>query len=146
MNQAIEIALTKEHVLPLLQRLPDLGPMTTIVFSGGCVFEYKGPFPPGRVAEGFYNLEGTRPGFEGHLRLESLARVRFQDRPHRGRASYAFVFEDDGGRTVFKVFLGRDEQGEIYADQLAFFDSMRTNGQLPKDNDHRKNHGQETGQ
>jgi putative heme utilization carrier protein HutX len=138
MNQAIEIALTKEHVLPLLQRLPDLGPMTTIVFSGGCVFEYKGPFPPGRVAEGFYNLEGTRPGFEGHLRLDSLARVRFQDRPHRGRASYAFVFADEGGSTVFKVFLGRDEQGEIYPDQLAFFERVRAGGQLPGSDNHQE--------
>lgn len=136
MNQAIEIALTKAHVLPLLQRLPDLGPMTTIVFNGGCVFEFKGPFPPGSIAGAFYNLEGTRPGFEGHLRLESLARVRFQDRLHRGRPSYAFVFEDEAGQTVFKVFLGRDEQGEIYPDQLAFFEGVRADGQFSGNDNH----------
>ena len=120
--------LPREAVLPLLEQLPALGNTTTVILHGGCVFEFKGPFPGGSVAGGFYNLHGTRPGFEGHLRLEAMTRVRFQDRPHRGRASYAFVFEDDNGRCLFKVFLGRDEAGEIFSDQLAFFDNLRRNG------------------
>jgi putative heme utilization carrier protein HutX len=128
--------LPADAVLPLLRQLPTLGPTTTVILHGGCVFEFKGPFPGGSVAEGFYNLQGTRRsaddhlGFEGHLRLEAMTRVRFQDRPHRGRASYAFVFEDDKGRSLFKVFLGRDEAGEIIPEQLAFFETLRKGGAL----------------
>jgi putative heme iron utilization protein len=51
--------------------------------------------------------------------------VRFQDKPHRGRASYAFVFEDGEGATVFKVFLGRDDRGEILSDQQQEFLRIR---------------------
>jgi hypothetical protein len=118
-------------ILPLLQRLPALGGITCVILHGGCVFEFSGPFPTGTVANGFYNLQGSKPGFHGHLSLEAMARVRFQDRPHRGRASYAFVFEDARSRCLFKVFLGRDASGEVIASQLAFFRSLRATHQLP---------------
>ncbi|MEM0953758.1 MAG: heme utilization cystosolic carrier protein HutX [Pseudomonadota bacterium] len=119
-------SLPQEQVLPLLSALKGWGNMVTIVFSGGCIFEYKGPFPSGSLAEGYYNLDGPTPGLHGHLRLDKLARVRFQDRAHRGRASYAFVFEDDAGETVFKVFLGRDDQGELLQHQLDEFERIRS--------------------
>ena len=119
-------ALDNDQVLPLLRALPHWGLLTTIIFSGGCVFEFKGPFPTGNIAEGFFNLDGPVPGFHGHLRLDALQQVAFQDRPHRGRASYAFVFEDGSGHTVFKVFLGRDDNGEILVAQLEEFNRIRT--------------------
>jgi putative heme utilization carrier protein HutX len=125
MNQAMEPSLGSDQVLPLLRNLPGWGNTVTIVFSGGSVFEFKGPFPRGEEAEGFYNLDGPTPGFHGHLRLDALARVRFQDKPHRGRASYAFVFEDRSGNTVFKVFLGRNELGEILPEQQQEFLRIR---------------------
>ncbi len=118
--------LTAAQVLPLLKSLPDWGPMVTIVFAGGSVFEFKGPFPPGDMGDDFYNLEGGPSGLHGHLRLSNLHQVRFQDRPHRGRASYAFVFEDATGATVFKVFLGRDDAGEIFPTQLERFRKIQS--------------------
>lgn len=114
------------QIQALLQELPAWGVTTTIVLHGGCVFEFKGAFPPGSVAEGYYNLAAGEAGFEGHLNLARIARVSFQDRPHRGRASYALVFEDDAGDPVFKVFLGRDASGEVIATQLARFEQLRT--------------------
>ncbi len=117
--------LSADDILPLLRSLPSWGPLTTIVFASGCVFEFKGSFPPGEAAAGFYNLEGPVPGFHGHLRLEALSRVRFQERPHRGRESRALVFLSPAGKTVFKVFLGRDEQGDIRADQRERFNALR---------------------
>jgi len=120
-----EPVLSKDQVLPLLKVLPGWGDMTTIVFSAGCVFEFKGPFPAGETGDGYFNLDGPVPGLHGHLRLDALERVRFQDRPHRGRDSYAFVFENTLGQTVFKVFLGRDDHGEILASQLTAFNNIR---------------------
>jgi putative heme utilization carrier protein HutX len=117
--------------LPLLERLPSLGDITCVILHGGCVFEFSGPFPSGTIASGYYNLNGSKPGFHGHLSLDAMTRVRFQDRPHRGRASYAFVFEDAKGRCLFKVFLGRDSKGEVYASQLQFFQELRATHQIP---------------
>ncbi|ALO47155.1 heme utilization cystosolic carrier protein HutX [Pseudohongiella spirulinae] len=117
--------LPQDQVLPLLKNLTTLGDMTTIVFSGGCVFEFKGPFPAGELGEDFYNLDGPVPGLHGHLRVAAMHHVRFQDRPHRGRDSYAFVFETAEGQVIFKVFLGRDSQGQIFPEQLAAFNNIR---------------------
>lgn len=119
--------LPADQVLPLLRQLPAWGPTTTIVQHGGCVFEFKGAFPPGEVGEGYYNLDGGLPGFHGHLRLDAIAGVGFQERQHRGRSSYAFTFDDSEGNTLFKVFLGRDSAGELLPAQVAHFCATRDN-------------------
>ena len=109
----------------LLRALAQWGPTTTIVQQGDCVFEFKGSFPPGAVSEGYYNLAGATPGFHGHIRLGAIERIAFQERQHRGRDSYAFVFEDAGQAVLFKVFLGRDSTGAVCPDQLRKFHSIR---------------------
>lgn len=109
----------------LLKQLSDWGPVTTIVIHQGSVFEFKGPFPKGSIGHGFYNLTGPVPGFHGHLNLKDIDHIAFQTKPHRGRESYAFVFNTAEGTAIFKVFLGRDEHGELFADQKTmFFDLM----------------------
>ena len=55
----------------LMVELARWGNLTTIVLHGGCVFEFKGPFPEGATAEGYYNLTGPVPGFHGHIRLDA---------------------------------------------------------------------------
>lgn len=125
-NQAIS-ALPSVDAEPLLRELACWRDTTTVILHGGCVFEFKGVFPPGEIAHGFYNLEGPTPGFHGHLRLSAIARVGFQDKPHRGRSSYAFTFDDADGGNLFKVFLGRDATGEVFPEQLAAFNRIRSN-------------------
>ena len=125
MNHCAEARLGRDQILPLLQALPGWGNTTTIVFSRGCVFEYKGCFPAGQLVEGYYNLGESTAGFHGHLRLDALAQVKFQDKPHRGRASYALVFQDEPGSTVFKLFLGRGNDGEVLPQQLEEFRRIR---------------------
>ena len=109
----------------LLRELATWGPTTTVIVHGGCVFEFKGPFPSGEPGEGYYNLEGTYPGFHGHIRLDAIAAIGFQEKLHRGRDSYAFTFTSAGGDTLLKVFLGRDADGEIDKQQLAKFRHIR---------------------
>lgn len=111
--------------LDVLRDLPAWGDLVTIVLHGGCVFEYKGPFPSGSVARGFYNLHGTRPGFEGHLRLEAIDHIGFQDREHAGRMAHALTFNDARGDNLFKVFLGRDDSGAIHFHQLASYEQLK---------------------
>jgi putative heme utilization carrier protein HutX len=113
---------TEAHAL--LQRISTWGNTTTIVLHGGSVFEFKGHFPKGEMAEGYYNLKGDT-GFEGHLKLDSIDKILLQSRKHRGRESHAFVFADKAGDTVFKIFLGRDEQGNLLASQLQEFETIK---------------------
>jgi len=109
----------------LLEEISTWHWVTTIIIHEGCVFEFKGPFPKGTTAQGFYNLEGGMPGFHGHLNLNNVSHIRFQDSPHRGRESYAFVFETKKNDVIFKIFLGRDEQDALLSDQVTRFKDLQ---------------------
>jgi putative heme utilization carrier protein HutX len=111
----------------LLCALATWGSTTTIILNGGCVFEFKGTFPKGSIAEGFYNLEGDFPGFHGHIRLEAICKIALQDKKHRNRESYAFDFQNDKSRSIFKVFIGRDASGELISTQVDAFKRIQNN-------------------
>lgn len=119
----------------LLEEIANWGPVTTIVLHGGSVFEFKGPFPSGSESQGFYNLAGETPGFHGHLNLERVSHIRFQDQPHRGRESYAFVFENDDNEVIFKIFLGREQSGELIASQKQRFKQLQAQYQKGNQNE-----------
>lgn len=125
MTSAIENSLGGEQAVALMQTLATWQNITTIILHGGCVFEFKGIFPQGELAEGSYNLHNSGNGFEGHINLKAIARIRFQSRAHRGRESHAFVFEDAQAAVIFKVFLGRDHHGALISDQLAAFHTIQ---------------------
>lgn len=126
MNPATDMppALQGTEALALLQQISLWGNTTTIVLHGGCVFEFKGDFPTGDIAEGFYNLKGTT-GFEGHLNLDAIKTIQFQSKNHRGRESHALVFTDKNSDAIFKIFLGRDANGELLQHQLEKFEQLR---------------------
>jgi putative heme utilization carrier protein HutX len=109
-----------EQASQLLEKVSEWQNTTTIILHGGSVFEFKGVFPKGELAHGFYNLKGNT-GFEGHLKLGEIACIHFQDKLHRGRESYAFVFTDSSGSCIFKIFVGRDTYGQLYASQKSEF-------------------------
>lgn len=110
----------------LLETLSTWGPLTTIIFAGGSVFEFKGAFPIGSIAEGFYNFgHVSGEGFQGHLSLNNVQSIAFQEKLHRGRQSYAFVFRDKKSACIFKVFLGRDASGELINEQVEAFKKIR---------------------
>lgn len=122
-EQAADLAGSEAEAL--LRAVATWGATTTVILHGGCVFEFKGAFPSGEVGQGYYNLDGPIPGFHGHIRLDAIASIGFQDKLHRGRASYAFTFDNAQGENLFKVFLGRDETGEIFPRQIEKFQSIR---------------------
>ncbi|WP_132295321.1 heme utilization cystosolic carrier protein HutX [Marinobacterium mangrovicola] len=127
-----ELAPTgKVAVLPgdraqgLLEALTEWGELMTIVQHGGSVFEFKGPFPKGQLGHGYFNLVPEGAGFQGHLALNLVSEIRFQESLRGGRESYAFVFCDAAGEVIFKVFLGRDEYGSLFSDQITAFQQVK---------------------
>lgn len=126
MSESIDSRIPREKVQWLLEQLSDLGNFTTILFSGGSVFEIKGPFPKGYIGNGFYNLEGSVSGLQGHLNLTKINHIDFQEKPHRGVESFAFVFKGQNNDIIFKVFLGRDEEHQVLEHQKTFFSRLKT--------------------
>lgn len=118
--------LAGEQMVALLEKVASWKNTTTVIIHGGCVFEFKGRFPEGQVGHGYYNLHSAGSGFEGHLNLSAVATISFQDKPHRGQESYAFVFNDAQGDAIFKLFLGRDAQGLLWPEQVAEFNRIRS--------------------
>ncbi len=104
----------------LLEKISEWQNTTTIILHGGSVFEFKGVFPKGELAHGFYNLKGSS-GFERHLNLDKITAIYFQDKLHRGQESFAFIFQDSDEKCIFKIFLGRDTEGKLYPSQKQQF-------------------------
>ncbi|MGL4474879.1 MAG: heme utilization cystosolic carrier protein HutX [Shewanella sp.] len=109
----------------LLEALPEWGNLMTIVLLAGNVFEFKGPFPKGKLGHGYFNLYSKHDGMYGHLLLSSFAAIALVSRPLRGRASYAICFFAASGDVIFKIYLGRDQAGELFPEQVHNFNQLK---------------------
>ena len=110
--------------IPAMDDIADWGDVTVIVHTEDGIMEFGGPVPKGQVARGYFNLMG-RTGFHGHLRFERCAGIAFIERPFMSRTSALLVFLNRDGGIMFKIFVGRDEKGELKADQLKKFRALR---------------------
>lgn len=117
--------LPGEQAQTILERVAEWGRVTTIVEVAGSIFEIKAPLPSGRVGHGYYNLQAESGELDGHLKLDAVANISLQSKPHRGKEAYAIVFYDDLGHTIFKIYLGRDEQGRLFPEQITQFNALK---------------------
>lgn len=99
------------------------GEVTVIVHTDDGIMEFTGEVPPGQVARGYYNLM-SRTGLHGHIRHERCAAIGFVERPFMKRASASVLFFNADGGIMLKVFVGRDEAGNLRAQQLAAFRAL----------------------
>lgn len=109
----------------LLTSLAEWGPMTTIIAVSGSVFEFKGPFPRGKYAHGYYNLITKGDGLHGHLKLDNVSAIALVSKPFRGNESHSINFFGAQGEMIFKVYLGRDKQRRLLADQVVRFNALK---------------------
>lgn len=121
-SQVVFVPLTELD--SLLQALPDWGNVTTIVMLSGSVFEFKGAFPQGKHAHGYYNLYSKGDGLHGHLKLDTLRAIALISRPFRGNESHSINFFGPAGEVVFKVYLGRDKHRALIPEQVAQFSAL----------------------
>lgn len=109
-----------EHFVTVMGDVAQWGEVTVIVHTEDGIMEFTGPVPEGQIARGYYNLM-SRTGFHGHLRYERCAAIAFVERPFMNRDSASILFLNKEGGCMLKVFVGRDENGALKADQLARF-------------------------
>lgn len=107
----------------ILQAISQWGTFTTIIEKLGSIFEIKDRFPTGIVGRGYYNLnmKDEEGALHGHLKLDTLAHIAFVSLPFRGKESYNIAFIAQNGETVFKVYLGRDENRQLFPEQVEKF-------------------------
>ncbi len=109
----------------IVEALPSWGAVTTIVHSMGSIFEVKAPFPKGKLARGYYNLMGKDGELHGHLRLDLVEHIALVSKPFMGQESYFIGFFAANGECVFKVYLGRDKQRNLYPQQIEKFQQLK---------------------
>lgn len=118
-------ALPGRMAQPILESISDWGKVTTIIEVKGFVFEFKDAFPKGKLGFGYYNLQGSGGGLEGHLKLDAVTDIALLSRPLRGKETHAILFYAEDGTCIFKIYLGRDEEGCILPHQIAAFHALK---------------------
>lgn len=107
------------------QDMTDWGEIMFIVHTGDGVFETAGTLPAGTHGRGYFNIHGDDTPIGGHLKVERCAAIYFVDRPFFGRRSCSVQFLNVDDEAMFKVFVGRDADRELMADQVARFEALR---------------------
>ena len=84
------------------------------------IVEVSGKLPNGKVGRGFYNFDHpeTDGGVHGHIYYENCASIYLLERPFMGKATCSLNFINRNGGAMFKIFVGRDEAGELKQHQI----------------------------
>ncbi|MGK6312054.1 heme utilization cystosolic carrier protein HutX [Neorhizobium sp. DT-125] len=114
----------KEHFLDIWAEMTGWGEVLFIVHTDDIVLEAEGSLPGGSEAHGWFNIHGDSP-IGGHIRKDNCASVTFVDRAFHGRRSCSVWFMNEKGSAMFKVFVRRDENRELIAEQLVKFEALR---------------------
>lgn len=95
-----------------------------ITISGDLVLEIDGQFPMGSYGRGYYNFHSKTSPIGGHLKQDAVAYIQMGTKTIHGKESFFFSFYNENNDVIFKIFLGRNEQGQIFEDQLNDFNSL----------------------
>lgn len=107
----------------VMAELTGWGEILFIVHSPGIVLECKGAIPPGEFGRGYFNLHGDSP-IGGHIKAERCTAIAFVRRPFMGRESCSIQFFDHDGEAMFKVFVRREADRSLNADQVGMFEQL----------------------
>ena len=94
--------------------------VTFIAHTPDAIVEVSGKLPNGKVGRGFYNFDHpeTDGGVHGHIYYENCAAIYLLERPFMGKDTCSLNFINRNGGAMFKIFVGRDEAGELKQHQI----------------------------
>ena len=116
--------ISGEHFIDVMQDIAGWGDITFIVHTRDAIVEFEGPLPGGTPGHGFYNLKGGG-GLSGHLRATNCRAIVFLRRPFMGMDTLSVQFFNANGEAMFKIFVGRDENRRLKADQVERFARLK---------------------
>lgn len=118
------VMVDADQFLPIWQDMSGWGAVLMIVHTEDIVLEVEGALPDGSEGHGWFNIHGDSP-IGGHIRKERCSAIAFVDRGFHGRRSCSVWFMNADGGAMFKVFVRRDAQKALLADQLERFEALR---------------------
>ncbi|MBZ0157837.1 MAG: heme utilization cystosolic carrier protein HutX [Alphaproteobacteria bacterium] len=117
--------VSREHFDAIVDEVSTWGTMTVIVQNESTILEVKASFPKGTYGHGYFNLKSDGTPVGGHIRASELAEIFFVSRPYMGLESHSIQFFNGKGNAMFKLFLGRNEQRQIFPEQKEKFLALR---------------------
>ena len=118
------VSAPAERFIDIWNELRTWGEVLMIVQTPDIVFEVPGHLPEGTEGHGWFNIHGDSP-IGGHIKKDNCATITFVDRAFHGRRSLSVWFMNAGGSAMFKLFVRRDENKELLANQLSKFEALR---------------------
>jgi len=113
-----------EHFAEIMEEISRWGEILLIVHTADAIIECAGPLPEGTFGRGFFNLGHGSP-IRGHIRADACAEICLVRRPFMGMETCSVQFYNGHGESMFKVFVSRDEDDVLKADQVALFEALR---------------------
>ncbi|NLC22923.1 MAG: heme utilization cystosolic carrier protein HutX [Oxalobacter sp.] len=111
-----------EHFVEIMQAIAMMGKITFVMHTADVVLEFSGILPTGEMGHGFYNLSYQSP-LHGHLRASNCQSIYLVERPFMNKQTISVQFMNEAGDAMFKIFAGRDDNGEHMPEQL---DALRS--------------------
>lgn len=108
------------HFVDVMQDISAWGSVTVISHTKDAILEVEGPLPTGKLGHGFYNLSGGS-ALSGRLRADNCKSILFLRRPFMGKETLSIQFFNADGEAMFKIFVGRDAERRLKADQVERF-------------------------
>jgi heme iron utilization protein len=106
-----------------MQNIATWGDVTFIINTDDAIFEFTGPIPVGQLGHGYFNLMAPK-GLHGHFRHQRCVSIAYVERTFNKKASAFVAFINVDGGIMFKVFLARDESGNLRAEQMEQFKKL----------------------
>jgi len=100
------------------------GEILFIVNTPDIVLECHGALVPGTAGHGWFNVHGDSP-IGGHIKASNCREICFVDRVFHGRRSLSIQFFNEAGEAMFKIFVRRDKERALIADQIPRFEALR---------------------
>jgi putative heme utilization carrier protein HutX len=98
------------------------GEVLIIVQTADIVLEVAGSLPEGTESHGWFNIHGDSP-IGGHIKKDNCTSIAVVDR-NTSRRVCSVWFNNADGKPMFKIFVRRDENKQLKADQLAKFEAL----------------------
>jgi heme iron utilization protein len=118
------VFVAPEQFEPLWRTLATWGDVLFIVHTADIVLECEGSLPIGSFGAGYYNIHGDSP-IGGHIKAGNCRAIYLVDRMFHGRRSCSVQFFNAEGEAMFKVFVRRDKDRNLIADQVTRFEALK---------------------
>lgn len=109
----------------IMKEISEWGEVLVIVTNGSVILEVKSDMPLGKYGHGMYNIHSKTSPVGGHFMADRFGSIFFVSRPFMGRESLSVQIYDKEGSASFKVYVGRDEKGELKQEQADRFHALR---------------------